>query len=279
MLQFKKSKIIIEANLTHNMYFKCLSYDWAWFMSNLVTNQYSWIAICCICFVLASISQIYGFMVDYNDTFYLVFSLATNGISAIFSILILLGSNIEMNKFTLDTFDFWYKMYNIIIMLITQYWCDAYQINYVSPIQHYWVFWINTLTIFLVGFVVDSHHVSMKAKRYYIVVLIFVSIILIIRFYFTIDNVYWNPFEKYSFKHTNIDIKGTYLSSYINLVLFVAKPLLRDIIVFVRNKVYSLNNGNIRDINIQRCYMIHKRPYLRWKHTEIASRYIAMETT
>ena len=90
--------------------------------------------------------------------------------------------------------------------------------------------------------------------------------------YFSVDdtntNAYWNPFERYNFKYSKIDFKSIFVSSQINLCLFMLKPIFSQINRKMRR--CTLHKKNARESTkdheslVQRSFVLYKRPYIHW---------------
>ena len=100
-----------------------------------------------------------------------------------------------------------------------------------------------------------------------------VAVYYIVHAYFSYDDVLWNPLESFNFQHTEISFKNLYMSSLLNIVLFMSKPIFSKIARCVRDrgKIRSSNeSGNNHSVkmNLERCALIHKRPHLLLKSTK-----------
>ena len=83
--------------------------------------------------------------------------------------------------------------------------------------------------------------------------------------YFEVDNKYWNPFNS---KHTQINFKSIAMSSFMNLLLFVLKPIIKTICRFgklvIKHKTCTIADKRVDGKLTQRSYLLHKRPIIKW---------------
>ena len=183
-----------------------------------------------------------------------------------------------------NTFDFWFKVYNLIIFLLAS-WIRSYGIRHEEENSIFRgeiafagrVVWhICYTTILIVTFVLDAVPASAKFKRTGAIILIVVSSIDAIRIYFVGLDYELNPFDKYQFIYSKISFKAIMISSLINLILFMAKPIVSDLINCLRKNDHDATSKTsvvtmlTHQAEYQRCSTLYKRPYLKWYKIEAA---------
>ena len=98
--------------------------------------------------------------------------------------------------------------------------------------------------------------------------------------YFTFDDVIYNPFEKYHFKHTRISVKSLLLGSFSNMTLFAAKPLLADVMRWVwkiwcqESKFKDNDSDSNEKQGFERLVSVYKRPKVKWQNEDSSHNYI-----
>ena len=219
-----------------------------------------------------------------------------------------LSINIEMFGLITETFDFWFKLYNLTVgflcEIVLQYWIDVdvTGINLVMAIwRNIFLFFVTALSFFIDGLCV-SYKIKIIVSICYGLFLLSNAIFVFFGVNENSDNVNWNPFKQWenSFgKYTNINFKNVYVSAILNLTVFAVKPLFslvfRKIVckclcIFKPCDKYissvnknnnsssskaKANTDNGQDLNfVQRSTTVYKKPYFEWIHfspTKISS--------
>ena len=105
----------------------------------------------------------------------------------------------------------------------------------------------------------------MNAKRCVIVLFIMAATINVLNRYFFTPDFQWNPFNS---KYTQISFKSVLISSQVNLIIFISKPILSDIMRYCKNRIRGVRykSGNIvtENFNCYRSATIYKRPHVKW---------------
>ena len=279
--QFRKTSIIFTADTQNNLYFRLFSDHIAEIISYNVL-QTKWYPLTMISFIAINgvISLIYDTFYG-RDMIYYIFLYSTYVACTIVTCSYTLSVNISIFKLIIERFDFWFKMYNVILFLTSWHWIiyiSEYRKDHNAPGGiHSALTCLVSFSVFFWSFVLDGIAVSAKIKKIAILTLSIYCVVTIIVGYFTYYDVFWDPFESFDFKHTRINFKNIYLSSSFNLVLFVMKPIINDVVRCFRRKIggknKSINQNDGRGINGQnsdeRCTTVFKRPYIHWKRKDV----------
>ena len=221
--------------------------------------------------------------------FYILASVAYTFL-VIYCITRLLIMNTVIMKLILNSFDFWYKLFNLVSALVA-YIVVRTQIDSDTSIVHSpwfpYFYCLSGLVAYEIIFFLDALLILQPKIR-----LIATTSISLFTFYYGLNwyfyekDYLWNPFDKYNFEYTQISSKSLYISSCFNLTLFILKPLISDSSRYVRRKMdyyccnnnvdhnHKNNNNNENDVTIvetnvsQRCYSVYKRPYTKWQPVE-----------
>ena len=179
--------------------------------------------------------------------------------------------NFEVIQIVCNTFDFWFKLWNLLLWSISFLW-----INIVTTDRYIAELIITSLGMIIptvAAFFIDGMPMLYKVKRILIVVItIFYGIFCVIM-YFTYQDVLIHPFEKYNFKNTQISLKSMFIGSYGNIILFFAKPLFYDINDMLKLLVRLVTFKDIHDQAVdrqsngsERLVSVYKKPKIKWKH-------------
>ena len=279
--EYDKSLIIIETSMNNSPFFKYFPDFIAKAMLNkVILNKrfvFGWIIFG---FTLGITGFIFSTIFKMIWMYYILTTPVWISCLIVGSIY-LLSMNIIVCKLIFETFDFWFKVYNVLILvwsftvlksdsnstaIITPQLGQAYHIFYDSL----WV--INAMIISLALFIVDALPISSKTKRISIGLTGIYCFGEVVYAYFYYQDYTWNPFN---FEYSVISFKSIYLSSGSNISLFVLKPVLSDVIRIVKKRISDSTRGNKKsginnsiDINdknnYERCSSIYKRPYIKW---------------
>ena len=222
LIDFYTHSMIIIADLDENIFHKKIHLSLAhtqFILNKILLTQWFPICIGIIIAVNYFTAMVYWHFVghDWLYAFFIMVACLTTIISSSFYIL---SANINICWFILQTFDFWYKTYNIILGAISNYFINFYCKETVISTNLAILFACATL------FISDAILISNKSKNILITVMVCIMVFSVIYAYFVAPDVYWNPFNS---KISKISIKSTMISSYINLVVFVLKPIFSQI--------------------------------------------------
>ena len=263
--EFDKYSLNIVAHHGASIYFMILPRTVASYIFNdiLYTKMYP---VCCVVSfgTLLITSQIYLYFFDYDAIF---FSLVIAGyiVGIVASLSYILSANISIVKLIIETFDFWYKVYNLIVWIITTYFI-YFNVN--GNTGYYIISSLSAILGFSFAFTLDSICVEMKYKNLYVIVLVLWGMYAAFYAYFFIDdtseNIYWNPFKEYDFQYSRINFKSVFISSQINLCLFMLKPIGNQINRKIQKCIGKKKNFKNDVLLVQRSCVIYKRPYIHW---------------
>ena len=219
------------------------------------------------------VAQTYSYAVsDYHDAIYHLLVIAAYTVSIVLSVSYIFSANIGIVTFIIQTFDFWYKMYNLMLLIISSYFIIP---DYVENTSYYVVASLGSMCGYILSFVMDALSVENKYKNLFIIVVVLWSMYISLSVYFIVDDTsqYWNPFEKYNFKYSRINFKSTFVSSQFNLCLFMFKPIFSQINRKIRRCIGKQISKNTKQgaqddrSFVQRSYVLYKRPCVHWVHS------------
>ena len=267
--EYYQSRLIINAKAEDKIMFQL--FGQAGYVQQLVTNEiflYLVITIVGVGFMIAfTVLILDGQNMAYYTTLTVVFTTAF-----ILQVIILLNSHRMLYSLTFNTFDFWFVLWHAANVIVSRTALGIYNQQFV------WYSISRTVTAFstaicLVCF--DALDVSKQFKAIARTMVFIYFSFLVLSFYFSGEDVEWNPFESYNIKQSNISFKSVYLSSMTNIILFAFKPLYKDIYRVLRKRLYAAfnvldNNAvgttqQVNDKNYQRCEFLYTRPYVRWE--------------
>ena len=272
--EFYRHSIAMVAYCSDNLYFVYLSKENAKYICYhiLHTKIYPIIMIT-IGILFAFCGQVSWIVSGYSVMYHLLSSISYFA-AIVFSISYILSTNISIVTFIIQTFDFWYKMYNLVIWIITLYFVDRG-----SSIAYFILSSIVLVCVYLFLFILDATSISTKFKNMCIILVVLYGTYVCLFVYFFADDTQWNPFKKYNFEFTNVSFKSLFIGSQSNLCLFILKPILSQIVRKMRkcaihkqknkkeeknyNTIASTINKHNDDIR-QRSYVLYKRPYVHW---------------
>ena len=273
--EFYRYSLGLVVYYSDNLYFTWLSPEKAKYICDdvLATKMYP-ICVTGTAITLLLTSSIYAHFIDYDNIFY---SLMTTCFSmgTFLSLSYIFSANISVIKFIIQTFEFWYKMFNLIFWIISGYFINA------SSLSSWWYHVVASVTIICVYstlFVLDATCILNKYKNMFIIAVVSFGMYIGLDVYFFTDpddrNLNWNPFEQYNFKYSKIDFKSVFISSQLNLCLFISKPIFTQMSRKIRRYIQNKKNGgtstsarkSTKDdgIFVQRSYILYKRPYIHW---------------
>ena len=119
--EFYKYSLGLVAYYSDSLYFMFLSTTTAKYIFNhiLYTKMYPICGIISFS-TLSIIAATYWYVADFDTIYYLLINTAYS-IGIVVCLSYILSANISIVTLIMQTFDFWYKMYNLIVWLITAY--------------------------------------------------------------------------------------------------------------------------------------------------------------
>ena len=293
---FEHILIVVERNIDNNLYFKYLSRHYAsYFVHDVLLSK--WFSKLTIFILLVSwcLFAIYYRLfitniatVSYSTVIILyIVGLMTFLLIVIYILLI----NTYMFDSITHTFDFWFKTYNLIMYRISS-WMYGFAIGFDYPLWFQVLSDMLFVSGYIFGFMIDGIPVNNKFRTIFVLALAIFSMAEVVQGFFEYPDAYYNPFKSNNEtfgEYTNISIKSLYLSSLVNIVLFITKPcftILISIVKIFQKKMKNMcihirNNCDIKSNNInvdngydcsfvldlfatKRCSSIYKRPYTIW---------------
>ena len=129
------------------------------------------------------------------------------------------------------------------------------------------------LSAILLLFISDAIPVSINSKR--IIVLVFVLMMSYNTgmIYFFRQDYQWNPFGN-KIEYSQISFKSLLLSSYVNLIIFIGKPLFADVMRLIKKCKMNGDKDNGGDYNysddgdVRRCGAVYKQPFVKWNELD-----------
>ena len=205
---------------------------------------------------------------DY-DAIYYSLTIGAYSITSFASLSYIFSANFSIIVFIIQTFDFWYKMYNMTLFIVSAYFIN---LSFTENIIYYVTVSFTIICAYGFSFIFDAISIQTKYKNLFIITAVSWGVYVALNVYFSVDDDHstWNPFEKYNFQHSKINFKSILVSSQINLCLFMLKPIFiqisRKIRRFICNNQNIRQNLNIKDYSsfIQSSYVLYKRPYVHW---------------
>ena len=197
----------------------------------------------------------------------------------LFGSCVILIANKTMIYLVTNTFDFWFKIYNM-ILLYGSGWIRLYGIandnDDDAPDDNTYVFVIlifyhfGTALVLICAFLMDALPVNIKLKRAALITVSVFGIIDAHYTYFYAQDYQWNPFNS---RYSQISFKSIVLSSWVNVIIFLTKPLWSDTTRYIRKTLCS-KDGTYASSTIatdhdkgkkyQKCHTVYKRPYVEW---------------
>ena len=280
--EYYKSRFTIDAKVEDKIVFKLLGQDG--YIQKLVTSEivlYLLTGSAVLGFIIAfTLLLVDGPNMPYIATLAFIFCVAI-----IVEIIALLNAHKMLYSLTLNTFDFWFILWNAINVIVSRIALGIYNHQLV------WYSILRTVGSFSTAITLvcmDAIHISKQFKVITRAMIFLYFSFVVLSFYFSGKDVEWNPFESYGIKESNISFKSVYLSSTINIILFSFKPLFKDIYRLFRKRICATLNDSdssvmstihsvsdspqVNNKNCQRCDFLYKRPYVRWRNKQRMSK-------
>ena len=269
---YKHGKDAIKVDSRNNLYFKCLPFSVASILYYVIIGNRRFPLSLLLFFVIfLIISSIGSWIYGTESLIYQIFYNIAWGIALVLEIAFCLSLNIDICHFIFRTFDFWFKIYNTILVLIsfTIIYVIYGDVSVFSGIFSMIILLQGSLLLFLIDGFLSSNYIKMV----FLIVGILYCIYLAIVTYFYQPDLGWNPFQSYSFgKHSNVNFKYLYISGIIDVAIFLMKPLNRYIKIYLKLRKRDHDSAvddiiNPNDIQLNAVYL-YKRPCLQWQNVE-----------
>ena len=292
---FYSNKLVYQVNGINNLYFKYLPPNVARFMYYKVANKKFMLTNFIFFLIFWLISFIINLISSNNDATSQIIGSRfwfAGWILLFFQSTILLFSvNLDLASIIFNSFDFWFKVVNGIVAIISleqirlyKYKKLGYYDRSIDQSVRIPVLVIcesiGLLTIFLLDATLISQHVKFRRAMpcLWAMMILFLCIIDFIIVDANVDELNWNPFKSWGndiSKYTNVNFKNLYMSAQANIMLFFIKPMFGVIARKIRQSVCNKRTrGNAYDytetvthqngINLVPSYNIYKKPYFDW---------------
>ena len=189
---------------------------------------------------------------------------------------LLLAINYDISKLAMQTFDFWFKLYNLLTGMIGYFVYEYTSVSHAKEIESWnfysWfhiILWWTTWSLTLMClFLMDAINITTKSKLAFSFVASSACMYSAINlFFFYPNDAYIDPFGLNS-NYTIIGIKNIRVGAFINLGLFAAKPLYRRLFycLIIRKCAYDEQGlSNEKKKKGVKAQVLYQRPFLRWK--------------
>ena len=183
-----------------------------------------------------------------------------------------------------------YKLFNALVF------CMAFVINSLfandkdsrRPLYYVILMAITLFICFGAIFMLDAIKISNKSRNALLTMIVLFLLMSMLQTYFTYQDLSYNPLKSYDIYQTNISFKNMQISSTFHIALFTAKPLVMQFSKAVRgstiykklkrtlcccSKSKKIKTDNVTHLSTGSglnldpdvpCYLVHKRPLLRW---------------
>ena len=249
--EFYHSMMILDCNPKNNLCFRFINVENEIFAIKLYHFILSriYFAIVCVFFSAYGISFFLWFYLHPMPVIVIItLEIIASILVTIYCISLMLTANIFILKLITNTFDFWFKSYNLMLGIIAIQVRNLnlfnYNISRGSTFSSFGMIMIQTALICtaLTLFCVDAIPASINIKRIIIALISLMMTWYIVALYFNGEDYQWNPFDAYQFKYTQISFKSVIISSGTNLIFFVGKPIFADLIRYFRkSKKFKCN--------------------------------------
>ena len=283
--EFNQGCIVLKANRYDNLFNK-----WIWlnnnqtvtgnWCTNLISMNkcFSTAVIVIIPALVDAAATIWYYVIGEDIVYYILESLVLATVINM-GIFVLSSMNLMVAKIVINTFDFWFKLWNLVLWEIGYVWLAMHRTstNKDGTILGYIVGMCIVWVIFCVLFLFDAIPMKRNIKRTITFIIVVLNTYAVVYIYFIYDDVYYNPFEVFHFNHTKISMKSLLLNSYGNLILFIAKPIFGDIyrlcldrsasVKFISGATHHCKDkdkGKGKTTNLEKLTSVYKRSKIQW---------------
>ena len=121
--EFHKYSLVIVAYYSDNVYFIFLPTATAKYIFDRMLHTKVYPVCCTIVFIVFKIAaQTYMHFVAHYDAIYYCLMILANSVVIVSCLTYILSANISIVAFVVQTFDFWYKMYNMVLWIVSSYY-------------------------------------------------------------------------------------------------------------------------------------------------------------
>ena len=232
---FSDHKTVVVVDVSKNYYYKLFPEKIAHFIYNdvVLNKKYNFtMVVLSLYFTLllfASIFDLMGIGMMYNISIILCLS-----IGLVFAVTHLLSANKDIVALVSDTFDFWFKMYNLAVFTVCHFIILHRAGHYHSVDSLFHTIFISLVTtlIMVTIFLLDSLFLSSRIRMIMLVLFNIVWLYWMITTYFLVNDqdFNWNVLKAWDFRYTNVNWKNMYISSLSNIMLFTLKPIIAYVV-------------------------------------------------
>ena len=239
--EYHKSKIVIQSEKRNNLCFKWLSQSnliEASTLSRIIYSKFYTVTIFGTAILCRTLSEIIASMEWMENYVFVASCLHLFGafLFIIYWLSLALISNINVIRLIINTFDFWFKIISVTSTLVAvEILIDGthdFPLHVVPTVIRI-VGHVSLLCIVLILCTYDALSISFKIKFRFSVIVAMYIVIWVVYGYFILKDVIWNPFDINHFKYSQISFKSTFISSSLNLALFVVKPYVRQLTMYL----------------------------------------------
>ena len=302
--EWHKSCITINVDINDNLYVKYLPPKYGEFILNRILLNKWFFGVISAIFTFIFILEIMTNTLLNGKYSAASKPLVSGSILSLLFVIYAIGANISIVYLIIQTFDFWYKMFNLIQYCFAFiYYSNHDHDVHVNSIPQWYIYLQLSLSLTTCASIsiVDAMLIpqSFSIVKYFLIVMVVFCVLIEALFVYVehrSSDVYFLPFGNWRVDETRIDIKTLLISSSINMALFIFKPVPSAIYRFFKKKIKTLklqlattgniniNSGHISqncdEYNYNYNYnyntifdseefysgLIHKRPRITWKN-------------
>ena len=295
-----KDDLIYDVDCQNSLLFKYLSYNYANTLYYKMLLNVKFQTVFCIFVVLMMIIEsLIDEFTSNNvtvETIADIMQILTFVVGFVVCVAYISSVNIDVFSMIMHSFDFWYKMINLMLCMISLSWMvlrmpTQQEKSYIGDFGGVLV-WaqISFFTMFTMICLSDAILFTVKVRQFFSSGIALSLVWFAISIFFNVNEnesyLNWNPFSMYKNgigKYTNINCKSLALSSLSNLMLFLLKPSFSNIgkktkkclCQAVKKKPSKQgNNYNVNSTSGNKYLMqstsVYKKPYFQWKNVNIS---------
>ena len=287
LVQFYTSSIIMNTNRNDIPLFRyqmtCLSGNTISKIVSFTSNRLWFVCLGCMSVAMVVSAEIVCF-INFNGS--AVYDICQflwdcgNILMIIYSISALLHINVTIVQLIIQTFDFWFKCFNVFGFCLAHIMIENLSIGNALLLTA-----SASLGAFCI-FVTDAFPMSIAMRNIGSVIVGVIPTFLAVLWFFKEEKeVVWNPFESMGGKYSQISLNTLRVSSMANLALFLLKPIMSNTFRKLRKRIYygNIDDDNNTDINnnghdkkdfVHKSYFLYKRPKICWQKRVVESEYI-----
>ena len=262
---FYKHNNIFVVDAKRCLYFKIFSNDIACYIYyNILLQKRFVLAIVILSVLFVTIGSIIRDVGNQDIKIFAGYTFTIVGylMASFFTIAYLFAFNIDICKVLIRSFEFWYKIYNLIIYCVANVviWNGRQHNGFDSRtiLALRWLILVLSCPSWMFLSLLDAMYLSIETKLIILGATVAWLIYACADHFFGIDETdyNWNPFGS---QYTNINFKSVALFAVTNLTFFLVKPFLLLLLTKMSPTRYNTQNNRI-----QRCPTVYKYPYFEW---------------